>query len=191
MITNDRVEIKDARALWGKDTQQTETELRQELGEKFKVACIGPAGENLVSIAAVINDFGRAAARTGPGAVMGSKKLKAIAVNGSQRPPLADAARLETLRRELIKKIKAHPSCQMLSSQGTPGLFLLRELIGYGIVKNWQMDLSEFPGKERDLRGKVEQGIPLAERSLFPMPHCLRAHYPCDPGGPTGPGERP
>ena len=69
VIGNDRVEIKDARALWGKDTQQTESELRKELGEKFKVACIGPAGENRVSMAAVINDFGRAAARTGPGAV--------------------------------------------------------------------------------------------------------------------------
>jgi len=170
VITNDKAEIKEARALWGKDTRQTESELRKELGEKFKVACIGPAGENLVSMAAVINDFGRAAARTGPGAVMGSKRLKAIAVNGSHRPPLADATRLEALRRELIKKIKAHPGCQLLSSQGTPGLFLLRELIGYGIVKNWQMDLSEFPGKEQISGERLNKEYLLRREACFQCP---------------------
>ncbi len=170
VITHDRIEIKDGGSLWGKDTRQTEQELRKELGRDFKVACIGPAGEKMVSMAAILNDFGRAAARTGPGAVMGSKKLKAIAVRGSHNPPLADASRVEALRREMIKKIKAHPSCQLLSSQGTPGLFLLRELIGYGIVKNWQMDLSEFPGKEQISGDRLNKEYLLRREACFQCP---------------------
>jgi aldehyde:ferredoxin oxidoreductase len=101
---------------------------------------------------------------------MGSKRLKAIAVNGSHRPQLADATRLETLRRDAIKKIKAHPSCQLLSSQGTPGLFLLRELIGYGIVKNWQMDLSEFPGKEHISGERLNKEYLLRREACFQCP---------------------
>lgn len=170
VIADEKAEIKDAPRLWGEDTQQTELAIQQELGKEFKVACIGPAGENMVRIAAIINDFGRAAARTGPGAVMGSKKLKAIAVKGSHKPPLADGTRLEELRRELIKKMKADPSCQLLSSQGTPGLFLLRELIGYGIVKNWQMDLCEFPGKEQISGERLNKEYLLRREACFGCP---------------------
>ena len=68
VIRNDKVEIKDATHLWGKDTYQTEKRLQEELGKELKVASIGPAGENLVRMASIINDRGRAAARTGPGA---------------------------------------------------------------------------------------------------------------------------
>ena len=78
------MEIKDARHLWGKDTAVTEELIRQENGnKKLKVAVIGPAGERLSRIAAVINDRGRAAARSGLGAVMGSKNLKAVACAGT------------------------------------------------------------------------------------------------------------
>ena len=81
-ITEDKVEIKDATHLWGKDTYETTDKIVEELGDKqIKVACIGPAGENLVKFAAIINDKARAAGRTGVGAVMGSKKLKAVAVS--------------------------------------------------------------------------------------------------------------
>jgi len=149
VITDKGVEIRDAGPLWGKDTLQTEERLQEELGKEFKVACIGPAGENLVSMSSIMNDRGRAAARSGPGAVMGSKRLKAIAVRGSRRPNLADPARVRALSKTLVQKMKKHPGCQLLASQGTPGLFLLREFVGYGIVKNWQKDLSEFPEKEQ------------------------------------------
>ncbi|MEW6335683.1 MAG: aldehyde ferredoxin oxidoreductase family protein [Thermodesulfobacteriota bacterium] len=170
LITDQRVEIREARHLWGKDTQQTELSLRQELGEGCKVACIGPAGENRVSFASIINDFGRVAARTGPGAVMGSKHLKAIAVMGGRKPPLADRARLAELRRTLIRTMKTDPTCRLLSAQGTPGLFLLRELVGYGIVKNWQMDLSEFPGKERISGERLNSEYLLRRETCFGCP---------------------
>ena len=80
---------------------------------------------------------------------MGSKKLKAIAVHGVKRPAVADPARTKTLFKDFVRDLKKTPVYELLSSQGTPGAFLAREAAGYGIVKNWQMDLSEFPGKEK------------------------------------------
>ena len=149
VITNDAVELRSAGHLWGKDTCKTEELLQEELGEKFKVASIGPAGENLVRFSAVINDMGRAAARSGPGGVMGSKKLKAIAVYGNKKPDVADPNRLKFLYKEFVQKGKENPRYKFLASLGTPGQFLPREILGYGIVKNWQMDLCEFPGKTK------------------------------------------
>ena len=86
-----QAELRDARHLWGRDTVETEAALRAELdGHKVRVACIGPAGERQSRIAAIINDEGRAAARSGLGAVMGAKRLKAVAFHGSADVPLAD-----------------------------------------------------------------------------------------------------
>ena len=144
----------DAGDLWGKDTRQTEERLQEELGKEFKVASIGPAGENLVSMSAIINDKGRAAARSGPGAVMGGKKLKALAVRGSKRPNLADPPQVSALRKTLLE-LKEHSGCQLLSSQGTPGLFLLREFIGYGMVRRLA-DQFKFPKSRENRWRKVE-----------------------------------
>jgi len=81
-ITNDKVEIKDAKHLWGKTIPQTEKLIKRECDNKSKIISIGPAGENLVLFSSIMSE-GRAAARCGSGAVMGSKKLKAIAVRGT------------------------------------------------------------------------------------------------------------
>jgi aldehyde:ferredoxin oxidoreductase len=90
-IKDDQVEILDAAHLWGKKTADVEEMLQDELGDKrIRVAQCGVAGENLVRYACVINDITRAAGRTGLGAVMGSKKLKAIAVRGTGKVELAD-----------------------------------------------------------------------------------------------------
>ena len=95
-ITDGKAELRDASALWGLDSDQTQEAIRAELGDpKIKVACIGPAGEKQVLLAAVMNDEQRAAGRGGAGAVMGSKKLKAIAVRGSMKIPVADEATAE------------------------------------------------------------------------------------------------
>jgi len=86
-IHDEEVQLKDATQLWGKDVFETTDILANEFGDgKARVSCIGPAGENLVKFAGVMNDKHRAAGRTGVGAVMGSKNLKAIVVRGSGRP---------------------------------------------------------------------------------------------------------
>ena len=92
-IDDDRVSFHDATALWGQDTEATEQAVVALTAPDAKVACIGPAGENLVRFACVINDMGRAAGRSGVGAVMGSKNLKAIAVRGTGGVKVADAER--------------------------------------------------------------------------------------------------
>ncbi len=92
-IKDGAVEIRDAARLWGLETGDTEETLKQEVGERLARVCeIGPAGEQLVRFAGIVNDYKDIAGRSGMGAVMGSKRLKAIVVRGSKQVPLADKA---------------------------------------------------------------------------------------------------
>ncbi len=116
-IKDGKAELRDASHLWGKDTHETTDILHKELNDpKTEVACIGPAGENLVRFAAVINDKHRAAGRTGVGAVMGSKKLKAIAVRGTGKIPIAKKDEFTNVLKDKLKKIKENA----VTSQGLP-----------------------------------------------------------------------
>ena len=108
-INDDRVEIRDASRLWGKSVPDTTDMLRAETDEEAKVACIGPAGEKQVLFACVMNEMHRAAGRTGVGAVMGSKNLKAIVVSGSGAVKVADPKAFKEAVLKARQKIKAHP----------------------------------------------------------------------------------
>ncbi len=92
LINNGKAELRDASKLWGEDIYETERMLRDEWGKGTEVACIGPSGERLSLISCVVTEKGAAAGRSGVGAVMGSKKLKAVAVKGDQKVPIADLA---------------------------------------------------------------------------------------------------
>ncbi len=112
--------LQDASPLWGLDTYETQQRLRDELGDqKLRVSSIGPAGENRVLYAAIMNDQGRAAGRTGMGAVMGSKNLKAIAVRGTQRVPLADKKRFSSTAKQAIKIVTDDVVTEALRQMGT------------------------------------------------------------------------
>ena len=90
-------ELRDASHLWGKTTGEVEAQIKEELGDrKVEIAQCGPAGEKLVRYACIINMSNRANGRTGMGAVMGSKNLKAVAVRGKKRPEIADKAALQS-----------------------------------------------------------------------------------------------
>lgn len=109
-IKDEDVEIKDASHLWGKRVGETTDRLLEEFGDrKAQVACIGPAGENLVRFASIMNNKHRAAGRSGVGAVMGSKGLKAVVVRGSKKVELADKERFMSVVKEKIDKIKKNP----------------------------------------------------------------------------------
>ncbi len=106
-IKDDAVEIRDAAHVWGLETGDTEETLKAEVGERLARVCeIGPAGENLVRIAGIVNDYKDIAGRAGMGAVMGSKKLKAIVVRGSRSVPLADAARIKGIGRSVAERLQ-------------------------------------------------------------------------------------
>jgi len=109
-IMNDNVEIKPAKHLWGRSTVEAEGIIRSEIDDasrarKTHIASIGPAGENLVKMACVVN-ASRAAARSGVGAVMGSKNLKAVAVRGTGRPTVADSDGFRKARLAFMGEIK-------------------------------------------------------------------------------------
>jgi len=104
-ITNSKVEIIDARHLWGKDTYETTETLWKEFGDHYEVAAIGPAGENLVRSAGIIGDTHVAWGRTGLGAVMGSKHLKALVVSGTQQVDVAYPTKLLNLSKKSTQDI--------------------------------------------------------------------------------------
>lgn len=117
-IQDGRAELRDAEHLWGKDTFETQAIIKEELGDpRVRVACIGPAGENQVLLANIIHDHARAAGRGGLGAVMGSKNLKAVAVRGHGRIPVADEERLKELARQVIEILKDDFLSDMLHDQ--------------------------------------------------------------------------
>lgn len=137
LIRDSEAELRDAAHLWGKDTYQTDDLLKAEWGKMASVACIGPSAEKLSLLSCVINDKGRAAARSGLGAVMGAKKLKAVVALGNKIVPLADKEAVEQIRSQWLKKIRTHPSMQRFTKLGTSGNLASNAAIGDAPVKNW------------------------------------------------------
>ncbi len=144
-IKDDLVEIKPASHLWGLDTHTVTDKLLEEFGDdRAKVACIGPAGENLVKIACVINDKHRAAGRSGVGAVMGSKNLKAIIVKGSGRPEAPDKDTFMSIIREKVEKIRNNPvTGEALPKLGTKVLDNIINENGLYPTRNFQTGVFE------------------------------------------------
>lgn len=109
-IDGGKIEIRDASHLWGLDARQTEEALRKETAPDARVACIGPAGEKLSLISGIVNDDGRLAARCGLGAVMGSKKLKAVVARGRSRPLLSNPKAFKSATSDYLQLFRRKPS---------------------------------------------------------------------------------
>ena len=119
-IVDGQAQLCDASDLWGSDSYATQERVREAMGKpKARVACIGQAGENQIKMAAVMNDHGRAAGRAGMGAVMGSKKLKAIGVRGKARVPLAEPDEFKGVVRQIIAALDEDMSAMSLRLAGT------------------------------------------------------------------------
>ncbi|MCG6909640.1 MAG: aldehyde ferredoxin oxidoreductase family protein [Deltaproteobacteria bacterium] len=121
-IHGEKAELRDAKALWGKDTKETERFLKAKAGcNNPRIACIGPAGENLSLISGIANDGGRMAARSGLGAVMGSKRLKAVVLDGVQRISSNNKAEIKRLSKacnDSIQFMPPFPPANVLSYLG-------------------------------------------------------------------------
>jgi aldehyde:ferredoxin oxidoreductase len=147
-INNDRVELRDASHLWGKTVYETDDAVKAETDPDAEVACIGPAGEKLVLYSCIMNDKHRAAGRTGIGAVMGSKNLKALAVRGTGGIKVADKDGFLAAVRAARKKISGNP----VTSAGLPtyGSNILVNIInqsGAFPTRNWREAYSEEADK--------------------------------------------
>jgi aldehyde:ferredoxin oxidoreductase len=190
-ITQGKAEIRDADHLWGKDTHQTTDLLIAETGARARVACIGPAGEKRVLFASIMNDKHWAAGRSGVGAVMGSKNLKAVAVKGKGRIPLADPDRFKAFNKQILDAfndgIKKTPLG--LTVNGTAGVVVATQNFGVLPTKNWRQ--GTFEGWEKI------QGEELTKRFLMKNSACYGCPIGCgrktkvDIPGFEGEGEGP
>jgi aldehyde:ferredoxin oxidoreductase len=136
-IMGDQVELKDGSELWGKTVYETTDLLIEKAGDKnARVSCIGPAGENLVKFASIMNEKDRAAGRTGVGAVMGSKNLKAVVVK-------ADEKQVEYYKDEMMKVVKKQT--KMLKEDGVTGEGL--PALGTKVLDNIINSLGAYPTK--------------------------------------------
>ncbi|MHB1295252.1 MAG: aldehyde ferredoxin oxidoreductase family protein [Anaerolineae bacterium] len=161
-IKDGQVELRDATHLWGRETGEGEKIIREELGDKrIQVLQIGPAGEKLVRYAAIMNMSNRAIGRTGMGAVMGSKNLKAIAVRGRMQPTLFDKAKVQELAKwgpEHIEERDVYSTGLHGTAGGIKGLQESGALptrnwssgVFEGWEKIWGQTMSDTILKERD-----------------------------------------
>ena len=149
-IHNNQAEIRDASALVDKDTWQIKEIIQEELGKEereLSVFGIGPAGENLVKFASIMNEKGHAAGRCGMGAVMGSKKLKAIAVRGTKEVPIENEKKLSDALKELRKIAKEAPMSQAMHDFGT--LIHMDNYVSAGDVPIKNFSLSRWSGTKK------------------------------------------
>ena len=122
-IKDGEVQIKPADHLWGMETYQTQDTLIEELGiAGTRVACIGPAGESLIPFSLILSDHGRVAGRTGMGAIMGSKNLKAVAVKGNGSIPVHDLDRYASFRSNVNRDLRDDAMSQVIRDLGTAGI---------------------------------------------------------------------
>jgi aldehyde:ferredoxin oxidoreductase len=174
LVTNDgKASLEDASSLWGKSTSETTKQLKDRLGKEFNVACIGIAGENLVKYAAIINDadhtnWGRAAGRCGMGTVMGSKRLKAIASQGTLKIEMADE---ETYKKEAKKRydwVNESLLKMTLEVYGTAGVLDLVNVRGGFPTRNWQTGV--FPAADEINGTAINERILINKKACFACP---------------------
>jgi len=187
-IGDGKAEIKGAWHLWGKNTKETQQGIRDELGDNhIRVAVIGPAGENLVRYACIMNGLYDAAGRGGLGAVMGSKNLKAIAVRGHKAPAVAEPGRVKELREWLLANMNL---VKGFHEYGTGAAMEGFEAIGNLPVRNFRDGL--FPEVKMIDAQMIKDTIRVGMDGCFGCPvRCkkkveVKEPYPVDPayGGP-------
>ncbi len=144
-LNQEKAELRAADHLWGKNTHETTDTLLLETEPKARVACIGPAGEKGVLFASVMNDKHRAAGRSGVGAVMGSKNLKAVVVSGKGRIPLADSNRFRNFNKKILDRFREEVKKTPLglTINGTAGVVVATQNFGVLPTKNWQQGTVE------------------------------------------------
>jgi aldehyde:ferredoxin oxidoreductase len=167
-IDDDRVEIRSAKRYWGRGAIETETMLKEDLGDDFQIATIGKAGENKVNFACISHDFGRQSGRTGVGAVMGSKNLKAIAIRGTRSIPLARPQDALAKGKEMYETCFAKPGFKEWTPYGTAG------------VTDWVNEIGAFPTRNfrsgwfesyQSINGKVlKDTILVTDKGCFGCP---------------------
>ena len=170
-IDDEKVELRDASDLWGKPTFAVEKKFKEKLGEEFQIAVIGPGGENLVPYACINHDYGRQAGRGGVGAVMGSKKVKAIVVHGTKSIPVADKEAYRKAGMALYKACKDAEGLKDWTRYGTT------------IVTSWCDEVGALPTRNFSAgsfeNGKNLYGPVMREKIVITDKGCFGCPCPC------------
>jgi aldehyde:ferredoxin oxidoreductase len=157
-LNGSSLEVRPAAHLWGMNTYTTQDKVREEVGEKSARVCvIGPAGERGVLFASILCDHGRMAGRTGMGAVMGSKNLKAVAVHGENEIPIFDFAKYKLLRSEANHKLRDDNEAKVIREVGTGGAANYAEYLGAMPVKYYSGGF--FPAVDNVSGAKMTETI--------------------------------
>ncbi len=171
-INDDRVEIRSAEHIWGLETYQTQAAVREDIHEsRARIAVIGPAGEKSIPFSLILTDHGRVAGRTGMGAVMGSKNLKAVAVRGSGKVPIALPDEFIPLRSSVNRKLRGDPVSVLLRELGTSGSADYFDYLGEMPKRYFQR--SVFPGADK------VTGSSLTEKYLTGVSTCHACVIAC------------
>ncbi len=180
-IQDQKASLRPADKLWGLETHDVQELIRDELGDpRIRVAQCGLAGEHLVRISNIIHDANRAAGRTGLGAVMGSKNLRAVAVRGTQRPPVADAERLQELARWFRDHYK-ETSSAVFSTLGTMRMIRNNQMVGGLPTRNFQQ--GTFEGFEKISVETMQKTIVVGRDTCFGCPIRCKWHVAVDEPG--------
>lgn len=176
-IDGDQAMLRDASHLWGKLTHATEDAIRSELKDQsVKVACIGPAGENLSRFACIQSDYHREFGRGGAGAVMGSKNLKAIAVRGTGGVEVADPEALASLAEKTYEILGSNLKARARRRYGTPEMIDGTNALGYWGTRNFSTGY--FEEAEKINAASMEENIFVGHMSCYACPiACGKVSY--------------
>lgn len=178
-IGPDTQEIRQAHRIWGKDVHETTAILINEspFGQKSRILCIGPAGENMVKFSSVMNDRNRAYGRSGPGAVFGSKNLKAIRVTGREKIGIKDKERFQSGLEQAHYLLKAAPATKrLLKELGTAGLIGLINIINMLPHNNFQDTEHDFEDVENILGETINKTLLQRPGACFMCPMACQRH---------------
>jgi len=167
-VDDDVGELRDASRYWGKGAIELERELKDEIGESFQFATIGPAGEHLVRYANINHDFGRQAGRCGMGAVMGSKGLKAIAVHGTRGIPLYDPNGLIQITKAALQHITSQPYFKRFRLYGTTDITDWCQ--GMGVLPTRNFTYGDYDREDRLAPEPMREKILVRDKACFACP---------------------
>lgn len=178
-ILNGEVKLRDASKIWGKGVFETCSKIKSELGDnRIRIAAIGPAGENMVKIASIITDERRVFGRTGLGAVMGSKMIKAVAVRGNMKIEVADDKKLLELNKKYLASSPQTPRGGALRAYGTGGGVIAFAQIGNLPIKNWAQgswpDAEKISSQTMMQKYKLGEGMKACGEEIFCSIQCER-----------------
>jgi aldehyde:ferredoxin oxidoreductase len=192
LVAGGKVTLHDAAPLWGLGCGDAEEKLAHAHGTKAHSAVIGPAGERVSALAAIVNDRGRAAGRSGLGMVMGAKRLKAVVAVAEGRIPVAQEGKLADLRREILGQYykPGNPLYDFFHHYGTPGVLEPAVLTGDAPIRNWGGWVEHFPGYGR-INGDAVRKLQQRPYGCWNCPLACGGHVKVPSGPYAGEGHKP